>query len=300
MIVMSLLMLTIGFATYAIVGTQQAQSRVERERDSSFNLGESALYAEAFVLGRDWPTAANQYPPQCTQDDRGRDARVPDAERPSECAGQPGASRPVLGRPMDDQGARQRQPRHRDRLRLHARTSSPTTTRTATGSSGCAPTGWPRAADRSIVGLLQREELGESVAQNVITAGHFYTSNNRQQGDRGHAGELGHGLPGRRPLYPRPGRAAKPDSGVHRVRPRTRAQVSPDRVYSVPSTPNSMTPAQVDRFRGRGDRERDLLHRHARRSEPRPGEVVFVETSSTINCTVQRWRRTTRKTRPGW
>ena len=65
-IVMSLMM-GIGLATYATVDTQQAQSRVERERDSSFNLGESALYAEAFVLGRDWPTAANQYPPECTE-----------------------------------------------------------------------------------------------------------------------------------------------------------------------------------------------------------------------------------------
>ena len=74
------LMMGIGLATYATVDTQQAQSRVERERDSSFNLGESALYAEAFVLGRDWPTAANQYPAAVHGDHRGSDTRVPDAE----------------------------------------------------------------------------------------------------------------------------------------------------------------------------------------------------------------------------
>ena len=61
------LMMGIGLATYATVDTQTAQSRVERERDSSFNLGESAFYAEAFVLGQDWPTAANPYPEVCTE-----------------------------------------------------------------------------------------------------------------------------------------------------------------------------------------------------------------------------------------
>ena len=44
----------------------------------------------------------------------------------------------------------------------------------------------------------------------------------RQQGDRGHAGHLGHGLPGRGPLYARPGRASP---RVHRLPSRTSAGV---------------------------------------------------------------------------
>ena len=49
------IMLTAGFALVATVDTQSSASRQQRTRDSAFNLAESALNAQIFVLARDWP-----------------------------------------------------------------------------------------------------------------------------------------------------------------------------------------------------------------------------------------------------
>jgi Tfp pilus assembly protein PilX len=52
-----LVMLALGMALLSIVDTQAKQSGTERTRDRGFNLAESVLNHEAFVLGRSWPTA---------------------------------------------------------------------------------------------------------------------------------------------------------------------------------------------------------------------------------------------------
>ena len=61
------MMMSAGLAAYAFVDTQQKESGVERQRESSFNLGEGALSAQSFVLSRKWPgSVAEAYPPTCT------------------------------------------------------------------------------------------------------------------------------------------------------------------------------------------------------------------------------------------
>jgi Tfp pilus assembly protein PilX len=50
-------MLGLGMALLSIVDSQAKQSGTERTRDRGFNLAESALNSEAFVLGRNWPDA---------------------------------------------------------------------------------------------------------------------------------------------------------------------------------------------------------------------------------------------------
>jgi len=57
-IILTALMLVMGLALLSIVDTQAKQSRTERVTDSSFNLAEGALNAEAFLLSRNWPTTA--------------------------------------------------------------------------------------------------------------------------------------------------------------------------------------------------------------------------------------------------
>lgn len=60
------LMTALGLAAMSQVDTQTSQSRVERERESAFNLAEAALSAQTFVLGRlGTGTAASPYPSQC-------------------------------------------------------------------------------------------------------------------------------------------------------------------------------------------------------------------------------------------
>jgi len=59
------LMLSLGLAALAQVDSQQKQSGVERVRESSFNLGESALESQVFLLSRTWPASAPGFPQWC-------------------------------------------------------------------------------------------------------------------------------------------------------------------------------------------------------------------------------------------
>jgi hypothetical protein len=66
MLVMTLCLM-VGFTTMAAVDVQQSQSRGERERESSFALGEGALNAQIFMLSTEWPRGAGAAYPTCSQ-----------------------------------------------------------------------------------------------------------------------------------------------------------------------------------------------------------------------------------------
>jgi hypothetical protein len=66
MLIMALCLM-IGFATMAAVDVQQGQSRGERERESSFALGEGALSAQIFMLSTEWPANQSLERGRCTQ-----------------------------------------------------------------------------------------------------------------------------------------------------------------------------------------------------------------------------------------
>ena len=67
------LCLMIGLTTMAAVDVQQGQSRGERERESSFALGEGALSAQIFMLSKEWPANASLARERCTQATTGND-----------------------------------------------------------------------------------------------------------------------------------------------------------------------------------------------------------------------------------
>lgn len=56
-LISSVLMLMLGLALLAVVDTQADQSAQERSRDKAFNLAESVLTSEAFVLSRNFPAS---------------------------------------------------------------------------------------------------------------------------------------------------------------------------------------------------------------------------------------------------
>jgi Tfp pilus assembly protein PilX len=280
-IVMSIMM-GIGLATYATVDTQQAQSRVERERDSSFNLSESGLYAEAFVLGEDWPTAANPYPTsECTES-------TADGTRgcPTPSALQKAVDSSAL--PDLASGAR---------WTIRVRDNGSPTVNDYDSSTDSQPNYdangdgklWVRAdavakgRTRSIVGLLQREKLGQSVAQNVITAGHFYTSNS---GNKVVVDTQGPSATGSQVVVrctPGPDEPYAGGGCTGYDNDQSRTQVSPDRVYSVPSTPNAMTDAQIEDFRRDAEENKTYFESCP---ENLAGDIVFVEPpeGNTVHC----------------
>jgi Tfp pilus assembly protein PilX len=72
-----MLCLMIGFTLMSTVDVQQSQSRGERERESSFALGEGALNAQIFMLSTKWPASVADARPRCTQA-TGLDGKCPD------------------------------------------------------------------------------------------------------------------------------------------------------------------------------------------------------------------------------
>jgi Tfp pilus assembly protein PilX len=54
--------IVLGLGLLAIADTQAGQSGAERTRDRAFNLAESVLNSEAFVLGHSWPSSASLSP----------------------------------------------------------------------------------------------------------------------------------------------------------------------------------------------------------------------------------------------
>ena len=61
----TMIMLALGLAVLAIVDTQANESTSEQTRDRAFNLSESVLTSEAFILGRSWPETAPSPDPSC-------------------------------------------------------------------------------------------------------------------------------------------------------------------------------------------------------------------------------------------
>ena len=63
----TIVMLALGLALLSIVDTQTSESASERTRDRGFNLSESVLNSQAFVLGRNWPDAGPAGNPACSR-----------------------------------------------------------------------------------------------------------------------------------------------------------------------------------------------------------------------------------------
>ena len=65
-VVLMTLMTGVGLTAFAYVDVQQRESAVERMRESAFNLSEGALSGETFLLARKWPDAPSEaFPANC-------------------------------------------------------------------------------------------------------------------------------------------------------------------------------------------------------------------------------------------
>ena len=172
------MMVGVGLAIFSTVGTQQSESRKERNRDSAFNLAESALYSQAFILSKNWPNANTNPGWTCTQ------AVTVDGLCPSYSSLQ----NSVAGASIADLSTG-------IQWRIQVRDNAGQTDYvTDPASSSYTPNqpafdndkdhrlwvradAWSQGKERSLVALLQLEQFKEPFPQNVITAGHFQTDN---------------------------------------------------------------------------------------------------------------------------
>jgi Tfp pilus assembly protein PilX len=181
------IMIALGLATAAMVDNQSKLSGRERVKETSFNVGEAVLNAQAIQLSETWPGSmtagtGGPYPSQCVRSDTS--ANCPDS--PAVAAGFSGtdfsASTAWTVTVRDNVGSAAQ---YYTRAALDS-TSCPAPTGTMTpctwDSNGDGQM-WVRAQStvasetRTVVGLVKLDLVGEGFPQNTITAGKFRTTN---------------------------------------------------------------------------------------------------------------------------
>lgn len=201
-IVLMTIMLGVGLATLAVVDNQQKQSGNERQRESGLNLNEGVLYAQALVLAQQWPrnlAASPAFPatcssgapttPQCPDRDTLAAANSANATKANFTSADFLANTTWVTKVRDDGGA----------LGVPAGGSQPVYDAASADAAqpGCATTPctydangdnklWVQARvivrghPRSVVALLQLEQLPMQFPSSAITAGHIAVTNNGQ------------------------------------------------------------------------------------------------------------------------
>jgi Tfp pilus assembly protein PilX len=250
-IALTTLMVGIGLAIFSTVGTQQSMSRQERNRESSFNLAESALYAQAFILSRNWPYNASPTGGAwvCTQTVTSSTicptfsaiqnaldgTTIPDFKTGMAWKltvtdnGKPGSpTTDYITSPSDPNYTTVAYDANGDR-RIWVRAD-----------------GWAQNKERSLVALLQLETFKEPFPQNVITAGHFHTDNN---GNKVLVNTQGNSATGSQVVV------HCPQSQSDCASMRDPVQVGPSPVQFSPppggdssQIPTAMTPSELNRF----------------------------------------------------
>lgn len=168
---MSIMMGT-GLASYSYVDSEQRESSRERVSESSFNLGEGTLNTQAFVLSRNWPGSANRAYPTCTN----AAANTTFCPQPTQLAGGydsedygGGTERRWQTTVRDDTGSS-----FYDEAAVNAR---PSWDQNGNERLWVRSKAQVRGRWRTIVALIQIEEVPESFPKSTVIAGRFKTTN---------------------------------------------------------------------------------------------------------------------------
>jgi hypothetical protein len=254
-IVVMVIMLGLGLATFATVNTQQSQSGRERTSESAFNLTEGALGTQAFILSRNWPgTSTRAYPSTCTS--ASTNSRCPDPTRLAAIYDQVDFASGVswTTNVRDDGGGNAN---FYDDTSVMAQPSWDANRNRKVWVRSQAIV---RGKKRTIVAVVKLEEVTEQLPLNVITAGHFSTNNN---GNKIIVDTKG------RPLALRC-QGNDPNCAKYRV-----GQVSPDTVQGGYTGGDALSADAIDRLRTRAIAN-GTYYASGCPNDP-TGQIVFVE-----------------------
>jgi hypothetical protein len=270
------MLLTFGIATAAGIDTDQGDSRRERERESSFQITEGVLNAQIYQLSTSWPSATS--------------ATTGPGTPPSSCD----ATSTVAGCPN---GATMGQ--HFEGVDYTAGTDWVTHVRDNGGPSpnywtddllASQPSRdanddnflWVRAEGtvhgrrRTLVALVEAENVTVNFPRATLVAGHFETSNN---GNKVIIDTNGEGN-----QFTVPGdiivRCNLGTDGCASYE-KGKGHISPDTVQSNPSQPRAVSVEGLDQLRERARREGNYYEGCAPSlAGDQPGELVFMENAS--------------------
>jgi Tfp pilus assembly protein PilX len=261
-----------GVATAASVGTDQTDSRHERERESSFQITEGVLNAQIFQLSTRWPGATAStaaYPPSC-----------------------------VTGSVQPDCPTGAAMAQHFDGVDYRSGVNWVTQVRDNGGGTPNYWTDalldsqprydanddnflWVRASGvvhnrrRTLVALVEAENVNLNFPRATLVSGHFETSNNGNKIIIDTNGESNQFSPGDiivRCSLATPS-CADYDSG--------KGQIAPDTVRSNPAQPRAVSVEALDQLRERAKAEGNYYATCAPSlAGDQPGELVFMENAT--------------------
>jgi hypothetical protein len=168
------MMLTGGVVTYSIVNTQTAQSKVQRNRESAFNLAEAALNAQVFQVARSWPGKGVQSNPApvCTQSSS--DVRCPSSQQLVGLLPAADAAGASWQTQVRDNGDGQTQSFYKDDVVQ----SNPAYDANGDNKVWVRATATAQGKTRTLIGLVRAEWQSEDLPHAALISGRLDLSNN--------------------------------------------------------------------------------------------------------------------------
>lgn len=275
------LMMMMGLATAALVDGQQEESTRERARESALNLNEGVLYAQAFVLARNWPsgTGTVAFPMTCGSN-AATTTYCPNRDTLAAASSAAGANANFTAVDFRDVAAWTTKVRdnggtmgdfYYPEQADNAQPGCPVVpcTKDANGDRQL----WVQVSTtvrnrpRSVVALLALEEFKEAFPTNAVTAGHVTVTNSGNHGGRALVDVTGSQIAVR--CDPAASACIDFNRDSH-IQPRTFAQLPPTQTAAL-------SPPQLARLKARAIADGRYFETCPPASANLAGEVVWVE-----------------------
>jgi Tfp pilus assembly protein PilX len=272
---MLVLFVLLAFATTlaAFVDSDQADSRRERERESSFNLTEGALNAQIYQLSTRWPSAtANEspYPAACNAGSTHADCPNGGSIQSNFTTVDHDSTTTQWETQVRDNGGTSPNFWSDDLL-----TSQPSYDANDDNFLWVRASGVVRGRTRILVALVEAENVTLNFPRATLVSGHFETSNTGNKVIIDTNGTGNQFLPGDiivRCSLASPG-CASYDAG--------KGQIEPNTVKSNPQQPRAVSVEALDQLRARAKAEGNYYDGCAPSlAGDEPGELVFMENAA--------------------
>lgn len=297
-IILLALMMSSGLALAALVDGQTTESRKERQRESALSLNEGVLYAQGFVLARNWPgksvPSSRYFPATCTSATASATLCPTPATLALANGGSAGSSNfsssdyqtstapaPTTWttRVRDNGGTMAQFYRPADRDA--AQPTCPATPCTLDWNNDrklwVEVSAQVRGRPRSVVALLQLEEFKEALARNAITAGSVDITNNGNKGGRALVDVTGSQIAVR--CTPPANDAPSGNSCVSYAK---ETQITP-RTFVPATSSSSLSRSAIQRLRDVAEANGKLFTSCPPNNANLAGDVVFVENCASAN-----------------
>jgi Tfp pilus assembly protein PilX len=264
-----MLLLAVGLTVAATADTDQHDSRRERERETSFNVTEGALNAQIYQLSVRWPGATaddNPYPPSCVGGSTADDCPNGTALKANFDSVDTASDTEWVTQVRDNGGD---SPNFWSDSLLN---TQPSYDANNDNFVWVRASGVVRGRPRTLVALVEAENVTLNFPRATLVAGHFETSNNGNKVIIDTNGTSNQFSPGDiivRCALTDPD-CAQYDAG--------KGQIEPNTIKSFPEQPRAVSVEALDALRERARGDGNYYERCAPSlMGNQPGEVVFME-----------------------